>query len=166
MLNEILHPNKFKKIFLFLFFVQLNAFSQNQLIVPFPPGFIGVRGTSDAQATGIKTFATQAIAKVFFMQNSSSSTAFDVVSTNVLVSLRFQLNSGQLIDIPGSVKWQNNGGTTNYLGFIPSSSFSSVSFSYGALLTYTISGTGTISNIGLGLIGKSTSDFVDNTTVG
>ena len=154
------------KLVLILFFVSLNAFSQYELSVPFTAGFIGAKGSNDAQANVIKTFTTLGISKAFFMQNSSSATAFDVVSTNVLGTLRLQLNSGQLIDIPGSIKWKNSGGTTNYLGFIPSASFSSVSFSYGAGLTFIIyGGTTTTSNIGLGLIGKSTSDFVDGSNV-
>lgn len=153
------------KLISFVLFVQLSAFSQNQLSVPFPAGFIGVRGTNSQQATTIKTYATLGIAKTYFIQNSSSSNAFTVQGNDVPGTLRLQLNSGQLIDIPGAIVWKDKTGEVDYLGFIPDASFSSVSFSYGASLTYTIYGTGTISNIGLGLVGKSTADFVDGTDI-
>jgi hypothetical protein len=151
-----------KQFVLFLFFVQLSVFSQNQLSVPFPNGFIGVKGSNPQQATDIKNFSTLGIAKAFFMQNSASASAFSVQGNDVPGTLRLQLNSGQLIDIFGAIVWKENGGTANYLGFIPSSSFSSVSFSYGTGLIYTIYGTTTTSNIGLGMIGRSTTDYANN----
>lgn len=143
------------KLILFLFFVSLNMFSQNLLSVPFTAGFIGVQGSNTQQAKTIKTFTTLGIAKAFFMQNSASTT-FQVQGNDAPGTLRLQLNSGQLIDIPGGIVWKD-GATVNYLGFIPNAGFSSASFSYGAL-TYTIT---TSSNIGLGLIGGSTADFTD-----
>lgn len=140
--------------------VSLNVHSQTtyELSVPFTNGFIGTQN-GITKADLIKTYTTLGITKAYFLQNSSSSTAYDVVSNNVFGSLRLQLNSGQLIIIPGSIQWKSSGGTTNYLGFIPSSSITPISFSYGTSSTFTISAT---SNIGLGLIGGSTSDFVDN----
>ena len=68
MKKEILHSNKIKLLILVLFFVQLGAFSQNQLSVPFTNGFIGVKGTNAQQANTIKTYATLGIAKTFFMK--------------------------------------------------------------------------------------------------
>lgn len=152
-------------LILVLFFLHLTAFSQNQLSVPFPAGFIGTKGTNSQQANTIKAYATLGIAKTFFMQNSASATAYTLQGNDVPGTLRLQLNSGQLIDIPGAIVWKDKTGTVDYLGFIPDASFSSVSFSYGASSTYTIYGTGTISNIGLGMIGKSTSEFVDGASI-
>lgn len=154
MKSIVLKTNQIK-ILLILSFVSLNVFSQNLLSVPFPAGFIGVQGSNTQQAKTIKTFTTLGIAKAFFMQNSASTT-FQVQGNDAPGTLRLQLNSGQLIDIPGGIVWKD-GATVNYLGFIPNAGFSSASFSYGAL-TYTIT---TSSNIGLGLIGGSTADFTD-----
>lgn len=53
------------KLLILVLFISANVFSQNQLSGPFSAGFIGVRGTSDTQATGINTFATLGIAKAF-----------------------------------------------------------------------------------------------------
>ena len=158
MKKRILKTNSIHLI-LILLFVHHSAFSQNQLSVPFSNGFIGVKGSNPQQATNIKKFTTLGIAKAFFMQNSASASAFSVQGNDVPGTLRLQLNSGQLIDIPGAIVWRDNGGTVNYLGFIPSASVSSVSFSYGVASIYTISGTTTISNIGLGMIGMSTADY-------
>lgn len=152
------------KLLLILFLVSFNGFTQNQLSVPFTAGFIGAKGTNTQKANDIKTFATLGIAKAFFMQNSTSTT-FQTQGNDVVGTLRLQLNSGQLIDIPGAVVWKDTSSPIDYLGFIPSSGFSSVSFSYGAGLTFTIYGTTTTSNIGLGLIGKDTSDFIDGADI-
>lgn len=152
------------KLILFLFFVSLNMFSQNQLSVPFTAGFIGVKGSSTQRANSIKTFTTLGIAKAFFMQNTSATT-FQVQGNDVVGILRLQLNSGQLIDIPGAIVWKDTSSPIDYLGFIPSSSFSSVSFSYGTGSIFTIYGTTTTSNIGLGLIGRDTSDFIDGNDI-
>lgn len=153
--------------FLILFFVSLNVHSQTtyELSVPFTDGFIGVKGSNSQQANTIKTYATLGIAKTFFMQNSAAAGAFTVQGNDVPGILRLQLNSGQLIDIPGAIVWKDKTGVVDYLGFIPAASFSSVSFSYGASLTYTIYGTTTTSNIGMGFVGGSAADFVDGTDI-
>lgn len=81
-MKKVILKTNLKLLIVVLFFVQLGAFSQNQLSVPFTNGFIGVKGTNAQQANTIKTYATLGIAKTFFMQNSSLSAAFDFVTTN------------------------------------------------------------------------------------
>ena len=75
-MKKVILKTNLKLLIVVLFFVQLGAFSQNQLSVPFTNGFIGVKGSNSQQANTIKTYATLGIAKTFFIQNSASASVF------------------------------------------------------------------------------------------
>ncbi len=121
-----------------------------ELAVPFPEGFIGTVGSNSAQANGILNFATLGITRASFYQDSGTG-SFTSQGNDIPGGLRLTLSSGQVISVTGAINWRETQGSTLYcFGFIPNPATASVSFSYGASSTFTISST---SNFGLELVG-------------
>ena len=153
----------FKKAILVfsIFFLSALHAQTVEVSVPFSEGFIGTVGNNSQTANGIKTFSTLGIAKAFFVQQSSSG-QFALQGNDISGTIRLQLASGQVIEFPGAIVWRtpNSGGYQTF-GIIPSSTMSSISFTYGGSSNFTISNT---SNLGFKKIGESIS-YTDNTSV-
>ena len=151
----------FKKALLFfLIFFTAALYSQTvEVSVPFSNGFIGAVGNNPQSATSIKTFTTLGIAKAFLVQQSNSG-SFQLQGNDIPGTVRLQLTSGQIIDIQGAIVWrQTNGSTVQSFGFIPASTITPISFSFGGG-TYTINAN---SNIALNKISEPLS-YTDNTS--
>jgi hypothetical protein len=111
--------------------------AQNQVSVPFTNGFIGTRGSSAGSAEGVKTFATLGIARLFFIQ-SSSTNQFELQGNDIPGTLRIVRTNGTTIDMPASANWRMNSGShTDLVGILPRPT-SPVALSYGAGSTLTI----------------------------
>ena len=153
----------FKKAILVfsIFFLSALHAQTVEVSVPFSEGFIGTVGNNSQTANGIKTFSTLGIAKAFFVQQSSSG-QFALQGNDISGTIRLQLASGQVIELPGAIVWRtpNSGGYQTF-GIIPSSTMSSITFTYGGSSNFTISNT---SNLGFKKIGESIS-YTDNTSV-
>ena len=92
--------------------------AQTVISVPFTPGFIGTRGTSAGTANTVLTFATLEIARIFFIQSSSTST-FEIQGNDIPGTMRIVRTDGTILDLPASANWRNSGGTTYLIGFLP-----------------------------------------------
>jgi gliding motility-associated-like protein len=149
-----------KAILIFSIFFSTALHSQTvEVSVPFSNGFIGVVGNNSQSATSIKTFATLGIAKAFLVQQSSSA-SFQLQGNDIPGAVRLQLTSGQIIEVQGAIVWrQTSGSTVKSFGFIPASTITPISFSYGGG-TYTIN---TNSNLALNKISEPLS-YTDNTS--
>lgn len=113
--------------------------AQNPVSVPFPNGFIGTRGSNPQDAQNVSTFATLGIARIFFIQSSPSNQFVALQGNDVAGTIRLVGTNGQTLDVPGSVVWrQNSGSTTILIGFIPKPP-SPVTWTYGAGSKLTIS---------------------------
>ncbi|MEN9876713.1 MAG: hypothetical protein RLZZ529_1710 [Bacteroidota bacterium] len=149
-----------KAILIFSVFFTTALHSQTvEVSVPFTNGFIGVVGSNSQSATTIKTFTTLGIAKAFFVQQSNSG-SFQLQGNDIPGAVRLQLTSGQIIEVQGAIVWrQTSGSTVQSFGFIPASTITPISFSYGGG-TYTIN---TNSNLALNKISEPLS-YTDNTS--
>ncbi len=103
---------------IFLSFFQ-SAQAQIEVSVPFNDGFIGLVGNNTNSVTNIQRFSTLGIAKVQFVQTTSSG-RFELTQGNDIKGiLRLQLDNGRKVDIGGKVNWRINSGSTNQVfGFI------------------------------------------------
>ncbi|WP_411280875.1 YDG domain-containing protein [Gemmatimonas sp.] len=92
--------------------------AQTVISVPFTSGFAGNRGTSAGTANNVLTFATLQIARIFFIQSSSTNT-FEIQGNDIPGTMRIVRTDGTILDIPASANWRNSGGTTYLIGFLP-----------------------------------------------
>ena len=92
--------------------------AQTVISVPFTTGFIGTRGTSAGTANTVLTFATLEIARIFFIQSSSTS-SFEIQGNDIPGTMRIVRTDGTILDLPASANWRNSGGTTYLIGFLP-----------------------------------------------
>ena len=93
--------------------------AQNLISVPFTNGFIGARGSSAGTANNVRTFATLEIARIFFIQNSSTN-SFELQGNDIPGTMRIVRTNGTTLDIPASANWRQNEGSTTYLiGLLP-----------------------------------------------
>ncbi len=92
--------------------------AQNIVSVPFTKGFIGTRGPSAGTSNSVLTFGTLGIARIFFVQNSSTN-AFELQGNDIPGTMRIVRTNGTIVDIPASVNWRNSGGTTYLVGMLP-----------------------------------------------
>ena len=111
--------------------------AQNILSVPFTNGFIGATGSNAGQSNSVQSFAAYGIARIFFIQNSTT-TSFQIQGNDIAGTIRFVGTNGSTLDIPGAAVWRQNSGQTTYLvGFIPLIS-GSLTWNYGSGQTLTI----------------------------
>lgn len=111
--------------------------AQNILSVPFTNGFIGATGSNAGQSNNVQSFAAYGIARIFFIQNSTT-TEFQIQGNDIAGTIRFVGTNGSTLDIPGAAVWrQNNGATTYLVGFVPQIS-GTLTWNYGAGQTLTI----------------------------
>jgi hypothetical protein len=92
--------------------------AQQVLSVPFPTGFVGTRGSSAGTANDALTFTTLQIARIFFVQ-SSSTNLFQVQGNDVPGTLRIVRTDGTTLSMPALANWRNSGGSTYLIGFLP-----------------------------------------------
>ncbi len=92
--------------------------AQTMISVPFTNGFVGTRGTSAGTANNVLTFATLEIARIFFIQSSSTST-FEIQGNDIPGTMRIVRTNGTILELPASANWRNSGGTTYLIGFLP-----------------------------------------------
>ncbi|GLC26918.1 hypothetical protein rosag_34310 [Roseisolibacter agri] len=103
--------------------------AQNLVSVPLPNGFIGTRASSAGSAESVKTFATLGIARLFFIQ-SSSTNQFELQGNDIPGTLRIVRTNGTTLDIPASANWRmNTGSTTDLIGILPRPA-SPITFAY------------------------------------
>ena len=92
--------------------------AQTVISVPFTSGFVGTRGTSAGTANNVLTFATLEIARIFFIQSSSTNT-FEIQGNDIPGTMRIVRTNGTILDLPASANWRNSGGATYLIGFLP-----------------------------------------------
>ena len=92
--------------------------AQTTISVPFTSGFVGTRGTSAGTGNNVLTFATLEIARIFFIQSSSTST-YEIQGNDIPGTMRIVRTNGTILDLPASANWRNSGGTTYLIGFLP-----------------------------------------------
>ena len=103
--------------------------AQNLVSVPLPNGFVGTRGSSAGSAESVRTFATLGIARLFFIQNSSTN-QFELQGNDIPGTLRIVRTNGTTLDIPASANWRmNTGSTTDLIGILPRPA-SPITFAY------------------------------------
>ena len=111
--------------------------AQNILSVPFNNGFIGATGSNAGQSNNVQSLASYGIARIFFIQNSTTS-SFQIQGNDIAGTIRFVGTNGTTLDIPGAAVWrQNNGATTYLVGFVPQIT-GSLTWNYGSGQTLTI----------------------------
>jgi hypothetical protein len=158
---------RFQKLLASIVFLLLLGSSDlmaGEVSLSFRIGYIGTVGQNSGKADNINTFTTLGIARVSFSQNDANGDGkFGDAGTqgnDLAGTIKFYLNSGQTISVPGALNWRE--GTTEVYGIIFDAGVNQ-SFTYGNNLTYTISGgttNGTSSNLGLRLY-ASTVSFTD-----
>ncbi len=148
----------------FLLLLGSSDLMAGEVSLSFRIGYIGTVGQNSGKADNIKTFTTLGIARVSFSQNDANGDGkFGDAGTqgnDLAGTIKFYLNSGQTISVPGALNWRE--GTTEVYGIIFDAGVNQ-SFTYGNNLTYTIRGgttDGTSSNLGLRLY-SSTVSFTD-----
>ncbi len=94
------------------------AAAQNSVSVPFTNGFIGNRSASAGTSNNVLTFSTLGIARIFFIQNSSTN-AFEIQGNDIPGIMRIVRSNGTTLDLPASVNWRNSGGSTYLIGILP-----------------------------------------------
>jgi hypothetical protein len=116
-------PSPAKGLFLaavfFLSFFQI-AQAQNIISVAFNKGAIGAKGNNSQDLNVLTNFQTLLVSKAYFIQSSSVSIYQEQGQGNdISGTLRLVTTTNKFVDIPGNMVWSDNGGTKEFMGFLP-----------------------------------------------
>jgi gliding motility-associated-like protein len=101
----------------FLSFFQI-AQAQNIISVAFNKGAIGAKGNNSQDLNVLTNFQTLLVSKAYFIQSSSVS-IYQVQGNDIAGTLRLVTTTNKFVDIPGNMVWSDNGGTKEFMGFLP-----------------------------------------------
>ena len=102
-----------------------DALSQIPVSVPFNQGFVARQKTNLNSVDAYKIFSNSDlnIKKAFFVQYVNSGNVFVMQGNDIAGFCRLEFLNGNIVEIPGTINWQEkNGSTTILLGFIPTNS--------------------------------------------
>ena len=141
-------------VFALLLVFSLTALrSEGQVSLTFKYGFLGTQGNNSNSTTGNLTFATLGISSVSFGQPYTGQFGANAGTqgNDLAGTVKFYMNSGQVITLTGALNFRNNGNTRDIFGFIFDPG-QNASFTYGSGQTFNIvSGTTASTSTSLGL---------------